>query len=202
MMAGAAGVAVLCGTLGAGLAGSASATVTHSVTEVTAAANHNPGQPTIRRGAHGTAVRRLQRALRRTGNHNVVVDGNFNPQTETAVKSFQRSAGLRADGIVGAATWKALPNGAPMPYLRQGSSGGAVRQLQTVLSNGAAGQWGTTPGSSDGIFGPRTRASLEAFQRWAHVPVTGTVGDPTWAASLHAAGATLESAVGLQFVRG
>jgi peptidoglycan hydrolase-like protein with peptidoglycan-binding domain len=196
MAAGAAGLAVLCGTLGAGLAGSASATVTHPAAAVAAAgaaANHNPRQPTIRRGAHGPAVRRLQRALRRTGNRGVAVDGNFNAQTETAVKDFQRSAGLGANGIVGPATWKALPNGAPMPYLRQGSSGAAVRRLQTVLN---------TPGPLDGVFGPRTRASVEAFQRSARVPVTGTVGDATWAASLHAAGATLESAVGLQFATG
>jgi peptidoglycan hydrolase-like protein with peptidoglycan-binding domain len=54
----------------------------------------------------------------------------------------------------------------------------------------------------DGVFGPRTAASVRAFQRWGGVGVDGVVGDQTWAVSLHAANATLETAVGLQFVIG
>jgi N-acetylmuramoyl-L-alanine amidase len=34
----------------------------------------------------------------------VAVDGIFGPQTEAAVKSFQQSNGLAADGIVGPLT--------------------------------------------------------------------------------------------------
>jgi lysozyme family protein len=75
-----------------------------------------------------------------------------------------------------------------------------VRSLQQVLTNGASGQWNTTPGALDGSFGPRTQASIKAFQKWAGVPADGVVGDQTWAVSLHAASATLESAVGLQYV--
>jgi peptidoglycan hydrolase-like protein with peptidoglycan-binding domain len=162
----------------------------------------NPGQPTIKLGAKGAAVRRLQRALRRTANLGVAVDGNFNSHTETAVKQFQQSVGLPATGVVGRSTWNALPNGGPMPLLLQGSTGAVVRQLQAVLGSGAAGQWGTTPGPIDGIFGPRTRASVIAFQAWAHIGRDGIVGDQTWAVSLRAASATLESTVGLQFVIG
>jgi peptidoglycan hydrolase-like protein with peptidoglycan-binding domain len=61
----------------------------------------NPGQPTISAGATGDAVRRLQRALRRTPNLGLLVDGIFGPVTETAVKEFQQGAGLTPDGIVG-----------------------------------------------------------------------------------------------------
>ncbi len=71
----------------------------------------NPGQPTISLGATGKAVRRLQRALRRTPNLGLTVDGIFSPQLETAVKEFQQGAGLVADGIVGPLTWGALPDG-------------------------------------------------------------------------------------------
>jgi peptidoglycan hydrolase-like protein with peptidoglycan-binding domain len=160
----------------------------------------NPGQPTIGPGATGDAVRRLQRALRRTANLGVTVDGNFGPITEKAVKEFQQGAGLAVDGIVGPQTWNALPDGGPMPTLRQGSTGDVVRRLQEVLTNGAPGQWNTTPQGVDGVFGPHTEASVRAFQSWAQVGVDGIVGDQTWSVSLHAAGATLESAVGLQFV--
>jgi peptidoglycan hydrolase-like protein with peptidoglycan-binding domain len=70
------------------------------------------------------------------------------------------------------------------------------------LTDGAPGQWNTTPQGVDGEFGPHTRASVEAFQTWAGVMVDGVVGDETWSVSLHAASATLESVVGLDFVIG
>jgi peptidoglycan hydrolase-like protein with peptidoglycan-binding domain len=162
----------------------------------------NSGQPTIAPGSTGEAVRRLQRALRRTPNLSIVIDGVFGPNTERAVKDFQQGAGLAADGIVGPLTWAALPDGGPMPTLREGSSDEVVRRLQQLLTNGASGQWNTTPGTIDGSFGPQTKASVMAFQVWGGVPSDGVVGDQTWAVSLHAASATLESAVGLQFVIG
>ena len=162
----------------------------------------NPGQPTIRLGASGTVVRRLQRALRRTPNLGLPVDGVFGSELETAVRDFQDGAGLAVDGIVGPLTWNALPNGAPMPVLRQGSSGEVVRALQTLLTNSASGAWNVTPQGIDGNFGPHTKASVQAFQTWGGVASDGVVGDQTWAVSLHAASATLETAVGLTFASG
>jgi peptidoglycan hydrolase-like protein with peptidoglycan-binding domain len=158
----------------------------------------NPGQPTIAQGASGGVVRRLQRALRRTPNLSIVVDGVFGPATLTAVRQFQAGAGLVVDGVVGPKTWAALPNGGPMPVLAEGSTGAVVTSLQRVLAAGA-GQWDVSPGPADGDFGPRTRAAVEAFQRWGQVSADGIVGDRTWSVSLHAASATLETAVGLHF---
>jgi peptidoglycan hydrolase-like protein with peptidoglycan-binding domain len=160
----------------------------------------NPGQPTIRRGAEGGVVRRLQRALHRTPNPGIKIDGDFGPQLEAQVKAFQQASGLTVDGIVGPQTWAALPNGGPMPLLKEGSEGEVVKHLQQVLTNGAPGKWATTPQGIDGKFGPHTKQSVEAFQAFEHVTVDGVVGDQTWAVSLGAAGATLESAVGLNFV--
>jgi len=162
----------------------------------------NSGQPTIGPGATGEVVRRLERALRRTPDEAIVVDGIFSSQVETAVKEFQQGAGLVVDGIVGPLTWNALPDGGPMPTLEEGASGDVVRSLQTVLTNGAPGEWGTTPQGIDGYFGPHTKASVEVFQSWGGVPVDGIVGDQTWSVSLHAASRTLETAVGLNFVIG
>jgi peptidoglycan hydrolase-like protein with peptidoglycan-binding domain len=162
----------------------------------------NPGQPTIAPGATGDAVRRLQRALRRTPDLALHVDGKFGPETEKSVKIFQEDAGLVVDGVVGPLTWAALPDGGPMPTLREGSSGEVVRSLQQVLTDGAPSQWNTTPGAIDGSFGPNTKASVKAFQVWGGVTADGVVGDQTWAVSLHAMSATLESQVGLNFVIG
>lgn len=162
----------------------------------------NPGQPTIGLGASGDAVRRLQRALRRTPNLGLGVDGQFDPRTETAVREFQRDAGLVVDGIVGSLTWNALPDGDPMPILQEGSSGDVVLSLQRLLTNGAPGAWAATPQGIDGEIGPHTKASVQAFQTWGSVGADGVVGDETWSVSLHAASATLETAVGLSFVIG
>jgi murein L,D-transpeptidase YcbB/YkuD len=144
----------------------------------------NPGQPTISLGATGDAVKRLERALRRTPNLGLTVDGVFGSQLETAVKQFQQGAGLTVDGVVGPATWAALPDGGPMPALQEGSTGAVVNSLQTLLTNGASGQWNTTPQGIDGNFGPHTKASVVAFQAWGGVAQDGVVGDQTWAVSL------------------
>ena len=162
----------------------------------------NPGQPTLSPGATGDAVRRLQRALRRTLAFNVTVNGTFDTETENAVKDFQNSEALTVDGVVGPLTWAALPDGGPMPKLTIGSKGEVVKSLQQVLTNGAPGAWNTTPQGDDGAFGPKTEASVKAFQAWAGVSADGVVGDQTWSVSLHAASATLETRVGLNFVEG
>jgi peptidoglycan hydrolase-like protein with peptidoglycan-binding domain len=162
----------------------------------------NPGQPTISFGATGDTVRRLERALRRTPDPEIKVDGVFGGQVESAVKDFQKGAGLAADGVVGPQTWAALPDGGPMPTLEEGSKGDVVKSLQTLLTNGAPGAWNVTPQGIDGNFGPKTEASVKAFQNWGGVTADGVVGDQTWAVSLHAANATLETKVGLNYVIG
>jgi GH24 family phage-related lysozyme (muramidase) len=62
---------------------------------------------TLRRGARGKDVERLQKELTRHG-HRLTVDGDFGPATERAVSAFQRANGLAVDGRVGPATWAAL----------------------------------------------------------------------------------------------
>jgi hypothetical protein len=60
------------------------------------------GQVTLRRGASGADVARLQQKLQ------VKVDSDFGPATEVAVRTFQRDHGLVPDGIVGPATWDVI----------------------------------------------------------------------------------------------
>lgn len=62
---------------------------------------------TIRKGSDGGGVYLLQECLRKAG-YNVTMDGNFGPATEGAVIAFQKSKGLKVDGIVGRNTWKAI----------------------------------------------------------------------------------------------
>jgi len=143
----------------------------------------NTDQPSVKRGDSGDAVKRAQRALRRTPNTSLVVDGSFGPLTETATKEFQQEAGLPVTGIVDEATWAALPTGDPMPVLSEGSTGPAVRGLQEMLTSGAPGLWKVTPQRVDGEFGPNTTASVKAFQTWARLDADGIVGQKTWDAA-------------------
>lgn len=64
-------------------------------------------KPILRRGSRGTAVRELQNLLTQKG-FPLQTDGIFGFNTDAAVRSFQRSRGLRVDGIVGPNTWAAL----------------------------------------------------------------------------------------------
>lgn len=62
----------------------------------------------LKRGSSGTLVTTLQTKLKRWGYYSGAIDGKFGPQTEAAVKYFQRANGLTADGIVGTKTANAL----------------------------------------------------------------------------------------------
>ena len=67
------------------------------------AAHDDRNRPTLRRGARGEEVRKLQERI------NVVpVDGIFGSHTEAAVRDVQRNRNLVPDGIVGPKTWAAL----------------------------------------------------------------------------------------------
>jgi N-acetyl-anhydromuramyl-L-alanine amidase AmpD len=64
--------------------------------------------PTLKAGANGFQVKRLQQLLAKRGFDPGSTDGVFGPNTTTAVKKAQAAHGLEADGIAGPLTWKAL----------------------------------------------------------------------------------------------
>ena len=61
-----------------------------------------------RRGSSGGIVTQIQTKLKSWGYYNGGVDGSFGPKTEEAVKYFQRTNKLTADGVVGTKTLAAL----------------------------------------------------------------------------------------------
>jgi N-acetylmuramoyl-L-alanine amidase len=63
---------------------------------------------TYRQGDRGSAVTTIQTKLKNWGYYSGSVDGIFGSQTTSAVRYFQSKNGLTVDGIVGAATQRAL----------------------------------------------------------------------------------------------
>lgn len=76
------------------------------------------GFAALRTGDHGPRVRALELVLARHGFPSGTIDGRFGPELFVAVSRFQRSVGLRPDGVVGGATLRALlrpPARVPIP---------------------------------------------------------------------------------------
>ena len=61
-----------------------------------------------RYGSRGSEVSQIQTKLKRWGYYSGSVDGIYGSQTLSAVKYFQRTNGLTADGIAGTQTLKAM----------------------------------------------------------------------------------------------
>lgn len=166
-----------------------------------------PGTP-LKRGSQGPNVVVVQAELNRISQSYPAIakvpkaDGIFGPKTESSVRSFQRIFGLEPDGIVGKATWYELirlytaiqqlselkskgqqfysvswayPNA-----LRQGDRGQSVRQLQYMLTMLSEFISQFPPLEVDGIFGPATRQSVLAAQRYFELEETGVVDPSTW----------------------
>lgn len=68
------------------------------------------GCPTLKKGASGNITKLLQEKLVTLGYSTNGVDGIFGSGTYSAVREFQKTRGLSADGIVGQNTWRKLLN--------------------------------------------------------------------------------------------
>jgi peptidoglycan hydrolase-like protein with peptidoglycan-binding domain len=67
----------------------------------------------------------------------------------------------------------------PSRFLRRGSTGAAVRELQRAL---VALGWLDAEALMDGggVFGPKTESALKQFQWHQRLPATGKAGQLTW----------------------
>lgn len=78
----------------------------------------------LKKGSTGGEVKEVQRRLKLWGYYDGSVDGKFGAGTRSAVIAFQKKNGLKADGVVGQATYKALGMTDSYRLLAQQASGG------------------------------------------------------------------------------
>ena len=165
-----------------------------------------PGTP-LRVGSRGPDVTVVQTSLNRIGqNYPAIpkvspVDGIFGPQTEAAVKAFQQIFSLDPDGIVGRATWYQIvrvyvavlklaelqSEGQEFFFIQEypeflslGDTGVLVEQLQYMLSVLSSFLPQVPDPGMSGIFDNATLNAVRGFERYAGLPVTGSVGEATW----------------------
>src|SRR2546423_10729857 len=125
----------------------------------------------------------LQVALRAHGFYRGPIDGIAGPGTAGGVRAFQRSHGLRGDGLAGRATRRELGRlGRPFfgrRVLVRGRIGWDVSVLQFLLT-----RHGFAPPRLNGNFGAGTERAVRRFQRRAGLAQDGIVGRATQAALL------------------
>lgn len=92
----------------------------------------------LRQGSNGGEVKELQRRLKEWGYYNGAVDGIYGKGTVEAVKAFQKKNGLKADGIAGIETYRALGMNDSVKVLeneKKGNSGSSSNASSNYTSS-------------------------------------------------------------------
>lgn len=91
-------------------------------------------------GSRGDEVRRIQNKLKALGFFNGTVDGIYGTKTQSAVKRYQQSVGITADGIAGPKTLLYLGLGSSSGGSTGGYSSSDVYLLAKVIAAEARGE--------------------------------------------------------------
>ncbi len=158
-------------------------------TQAPAVEDDTPLYERLSYGDTGTAVKELQRRLKKLGYYTGSVDGIYGTGTVTAVKLYQSVTGLSQSGVATASLQQEIfssyapayePTPAPRPtatpsptaqyvQLSRGSSGSRVTRLQNRLKT-----LGYYTGTVDGEYGSGTVTAVKRFQKQLGLNATGT----------------------------
>jgi peptidoglycan hydrolase-like protein with peptidoglycan-binding domain len=148
---------------------------------------------TLQQGDRGPEVTALQQRLQTLGFYDGLPTGYFGPETEAAVRRFQQSRGISANGVVSSSTLFALNSNVPgIPYripivqrplppisnslsiISLGDTGSQVRKIQQRLRD-----LNYYNGPINGCFDTATQDALIWFQESRGVTVNGIAGPTT-----------------------
>jgi len=144
---------------------------------------------TFHPGDRGDEILAIQQQLNAMG-RNIVADGDYGTQTTEAVRNFQTSQGLDADGIVGAMTYQALmgtnmPDNTCTHFVQQDTDSNSSTSVPVTADNvimivqQALVHNGYTV-SVDGVLGTETDTAIRQFQADHGLEVDGIVGGQTF----------------------
>ena len=157
----------------------------------------------IKYGMHGEGVTDLQNKLIARGFMSGEADGICGSNTVEAIKRFQASEGLTADGVAGVLTLSRLNNNIDnfnpgVTYSDEGNypdeiKKGGYAEIGSVIKPGMHGEGvadvqqklinhGFLTGHADGICGSRTVAAIKKFQASVGLKADGVCGLQTYAA--------------------
>ncbi|MFP4476912.1 MAG: peptidoglycan-binding protein [Desulfatibacillaceae bacterium] len=161
----------------------------------------------LKEGSRGANVKKVQEALLTMGYYPGPVDGVYGPALAFAVRVFQQDAGLGADGVVGANTWRTifkeygLPDQLPIsPGMSaapvttpavEDKAGPAAPEENGPLEVGSRGTkvrrlqgalmaFGYYPGPVDGVFSGEVENALKVFQEDHGLVSDGVAGPDTF----------------------
>lgn len=108
---------------------------------------------------------------------NVYIEKNkvFDADFATYIISWQNNHGTTADGVIGPDTWKAIANSLPACSTSKNRISGYTLALQILMYGNI---------DYDGVYGPRTKAAVAAYQDAVGLKSDGVCGPKTWNAML------------------
>ena len=156
---------------------------------------------TMRSGNTGEPVAQLQAKLKELGYYAGEITRRYDTATSAAVKAFQKTNSLKADGLAGAETRKLLDSGTALPAdatpvpaataeptptpepvwkipkstVKNGSEGADAKTVQTRLK-----ELGYYQGKVDGKFGRASMNALKNFQTNNGLKADGVAGKNTY----------------------
>ena len=145
-------------------------------------------QPTLRKGAKGIDVKRMQHLIAATGHMDPANTGNydgvFGTGTETALNNFKASIGGRRDGTCDPWTWGALMHTVDgIPTIKRGAKGADVERMQHLLAAMSYLDEANTA-NYDGVWGNGTEAAEQRFDQAHHTGPPTDCGAKSWTSLL------------------
>ena len=120
-------------------------------------------------------ILQAQRQLKALGFNPGAIDGNLGPQTNAAIREYQRAYRLPQTGAPDEATLRSLlPERFQTPPAPTLSNREVIVQAQRKLK-----VLGFNPGTTDGDIGPQTEAAIREYQRAYRLPQTGALDEAT-----------------------
>ena len=124
-----------------------------------------------------------QSKLKKLGLYDGNIDGNYDAQTKSSIKQFQKLSGLVVDGVLGPLTKEVLSktdesnfdiDSADVDILNELKFSQEIEDAQKILLD-----LGLYKGEVDGINGINTKAAIKEFQKKSGLLVDGVLGPNT-----------------------